>query len=54
MFWMGLFPRPFLARMEPSVSYFIEQYQTKSHLAEADRLQEADSLAAHEQPPGQK
>ena len=29
MFWMGLYPKPFLSRMEPSVNAFISQHRAK-------------------------
>ncbi|MEA1996865.1 MAG: NADH-quinone oxidoreductase subunit M, partial [Gemmatimonadota bacterium] len=45
MFWMGLFPGPFLDRMEPSVKYFIEQYQRKVEVLELDPAVMADPLA---------
>ncbi len=32
MLWMGLFPRPFLARIEPSVEYFLARYRQKLEL----------------------
>jgi len=45
MFWMGLFPQPFLERMQPSVDYFIQQYHRKIEITEVGS-QEPDNLLA--------
>ena len=45
MFWMGLFPGAFLDRIEPSVDYFIQQYQRKAELSRNEMLR-GDPLAS--------
>jgi len=45
MFWMGLFPGAFLDRIEPSVDYFIQQYQRKAELSR-NEIPRGDPLAS--------
>jgi NADH-quinone oxidoreductase subunit M len=37
VFWMGIYPRPFLVRMEPAVSLFLTEYKMKFKASDSYR-----------------
>ena len=41
MFWIGLYPRPYLNLMQPTVNHYVSQMQERQQAAqaEADRVQ---------------
>jgi NADH-quinone oxidoreductase subunit M len=37
MFWIGLYPRPYLNLMEPTVNHYVAQMQERQQAAQAER-----------------
>jgi NADH-quinone oxidoreductase subunit M len=44
--WIGVYPKPFLERMEPSVKYFIIQVEKKSELVKS--MEKAERIIANQ------
>ena len=47
MFWIGLYPRPYLNLMRPTVDHYVTRMQER-HLAERHDLQRAPRQASHD------
>ncbi len=48
MIWMGVYPKPFLERMEPSVTQLVEQVQTsRARAARLSQATERETQAEH-------
>jgi NADH-quinone oxidoreductase subunit M len=45
MFWIGLYPRPYLNLMQPTVNHYVAQMQARQKAAQAER----DSVQAPRQ-----
>jgi hypothetical protein len=37
MFWIGLYPRPYLNLMQPTVNHYVAQMQARQQAAQAER-----------------
>lgn len=52
MFWIGLYPKPFLSRIEPTVNHYVGQVQEKhqAYLEATGQVRAAEATPAGEQP----
>ena len=55
MFWIGLYPKPFLSRVQPTVDHYIGQVQAKhqAYLEATGQVRAAEAQPA-EAPPARK
>jgi NADH-quinone oxidoreductase subunit M len=52
MFWIGLYPRPYLNLMQPTVNHYVTQMQERQQAAQAEAAQKQALRQARTAPAG--